>query len=414
MHSHGKKLGLLTLIAIVVGSQIGSGALSAPSVFAKYGLYSLYSWLFAGLGAMSLAYVFSKLSSLFPFTGGPHVYIKAAFNDRMAFFTGWIYWMVSWISTVVVLIACMAYLAKALQLGNMFSVTLLGLIIWFGVNWINCRSIVLSGKVEFVLTIVKVLFFLTFILIPLHFFDYANIKTYNVDFDFISSISAALWGFIGLEVATTPAESVEEPSVNIPKAVMFGTLLVVIIYMLANLAAIGSVNYAQLESTAAPYDIISQKVFRSSFLTNFLAFVLCLGSLNAWVLAAGQIALGLSNDKMLPKAFGKLKHNVPYFSIWLSAIGVGVIWIFCALFGYANQISIVIDALTPAFILVYLLCSLAFIKYARGFIQYLIGLLSVLFCGFLLCFTSLFSVYLILFLIIMGTIVYIMNVRKIY
>ncbi len=92
------KIGFWAIFALVVSSQIGSGIFMLPISLAPYGAYSLISWVISGLGAMSLALVFALLCAKFPETGGPHVYVKHAFGPVAAFFVGWTYWVISWVS----------------------------------------------------------------------------------------------------------------------------------------------------------------------------------------------------------------------------------------------------------------------------------------------------------------------------
>lgn len=396
------KIGTLSLISIVIGSQIGSGALSSPAIFAHFGLKSIYSWLIAGFGALCLSYVFAQLCFLLPYTGGPHVYIKHAFGHTFAFYIGWLYWMVSWISTVVVLIAGIGYLSEGLHLTNSLIITLLGLVIWIFMNYLNLKGTECSSKVELLLTGLKIIFFCVFIAIPFIYFDLNNIKYYEYSYDFPQSICAALWGFIGIEVATTPAEDVHNPRQTIPKAVMIGTCCVALIYLLGNIAALGCVHHTQLSASIAPYSLISNHIFSSNFITNIMAFILCLGSINAWILASGQIALGLSKDGYLPPIFKQTTNQAPYFSIIITAIGVSFIWIVGMMCNLLSQIAFIIDTLTPGFIITYLFCCCALIKLSNVKIHRIVAVISIIFCLGLLSIISTTSLIVTSIIIILG------------
>ncbi|GHT89161.1 hypothetical protein FACS1894113_3460 [Alphaproteobacteria bacterium] len=75
-----KDLNFLALVAIVIGSQIGSSTFITPATLAPFGCVGLLGWLVSVAGAISLALVFSDLSSHLPKNGGPHVYVAAAFG----------------------------------------------------------------------------------------------------------------------------------------------------------------------------------------------------------------------------------------------------------------------------------------------------------------------------------------------
>ncbi|WP_420420652.1 amino acid permease [Simkania sp.] len=65
-----RQLGLWMLTALVVGNMIGSGVFLLPASLATFGTVTIFSWVATSIGAMFLALVFAKLSTLFPKTGG--------------------------------------------------------------------------------------------------------------------------------------------------------------------------------------------------------------------------------------------------------------------------------------------------------------------------------------------------------
>ena len=147
---------------------------------------------------------------MFPKTGGPHVYAYHAFGPVVSFFTGWAYWVVSWFSTPVVIIAAVNYLATIMpitsplywQLGLLILITLL-----------NLKSVQSAGRVEFFLSLFK---FLPLVLIPLvalSHFKIENIQpTEPLTFRSLAEmVMISLFSFLGLESATTPAEFVDKP-----------------------------------------------------------------------------------------------------------------------------------------------------------------------------------------------------------
>ena len=151
-----KKLGFGAVLAIVFGSQIGSGIFVVPSALAPFGTFSVLGWILAGLGALLLAFVFAGLCEAFPKTGGPHVYVHKMFGRLPAFFTGWTYWLISWISSSVVVITAIACLHPFFgEYQSPLLYLALEILLLISLTYINCRSVVLSGKLQFVLTVLK-------------------------------------------------------------------------------------------------------------------------------------------------------------------------------------------------------------------------------------------------------------------
>lgn len=394
-----RKIGFWAVFAIVTGSQIGSGVFMLPATLAPYGFYGLMGWVFSGLGALALSIVFSKLCMRFPHTGGPHVYVEKSLGKSAAFFTGWTYWVISWVSTPAVIVTTAGYLSPVLGLEGKFSYLAVELVLLFSIIAINLRGVNVAGKAEFVLTFFK---FIPLIILPLLALAHFDIKNIAIAPEMaslpVSKLLAqttllTLWGFIGLETATVPAGSVDTPTKTIPRAIILGTLSVVILYLINSLGMMGAIPSTTLAVSKAPYIDVAQHIFGGNwhFVISIIAAVACIGTLNAWVLTSGQIALGLSQDGFLPKFFGKVnKQNAPHISILISNICIVPILILTLSDNLAAQVAFVIDVSVLSFIFVYLVCCCGFLVlkiHHRGSISFqslIVGLIAALFCLWIL------------------------------
>lgn len=364
-------MGFWAVFAIVFGSQIGSGIFMLPSVLAPYGAFGIFGWCSAGLGAILLALIFSELCARYPQTGGPHVYVKAEFGNTSAFFIGWAYWLVSWISTSVVIVSAVAYLTPFFNDPSPNFNLLLEISLLLIVTALNCKSVKLSGQVEFALTILK---FVPFVIVPLILFpnfDYSCIAI-SRDFSQFSPVKLmnmvtilCFWGFIGVECATTPAGSVRNPGKTIPRAIIFGTCCVALVYLVNSAAVMGVVpSYILGKSTAPFVDAINAVAGENvSYLFSAIASIVCIGTLNAWVLTSAQISLGLAEDKLLPRFFGeKNKEDSPYVSVLISSFGLVLMLILTKQESFSEQISYIINFSVVVFLLVYIACCLVYLK----------------------------------------------------
>src|SRR4029077_18876661 len=79
--------------ALVVGNIIGTGIFMLPVALAPLGMNSVPAWLFTGIGAMLLAFVFARLARDLPEAGGPFAYTRLAFGPFVAFIVAWGYWV---------------------------------------------------------------------------------------------------------------------------------------------------------------------------------------------------------------------------------------------------------------------------------------------------------------------------------
>lgn len=397
------KIGFWSVFAIVTGSQIGSGVFMLPSSLAPYGIWGLFGYLISGCGALALSFVFASLCAKWPRTGGPHVYAQHSFGPMIGFFCGWTYWVISWVSTTAVIITSVGCLSPFFT--NDFIVNhsrefylLLEIILLFIITFINLKGIIIAGRAEFILTVLK---FIPLIILPitaLYYFDKQNFiisATVNVTGSFANNFSIlgkvtllTLWGFIGLETATTPADAVLNPAVTIPRAIILGTLSVLLLYILNFIGINGSLSGFVLMNSVAPYMDVAQNVFGGNWhlLIAIITSIICIGTLNAWVLTSGQIALGLAKDGLFPKFFAKKnRFDAPVVALLVSSTLIVPLLFLVSTKSFTQQILVIVDISVIAFLFVYLICCLSFLKLLlqkkqKAISSFLFGLLALMFC----------------------------------
>lgn len=362
-----KKIGFWSVLALVVGSQIGSAVFMLPASLAPFGVYGIAGWMASTLGAISLAIVFATLCAKFPKTGGPHVYIRQLFGKDIAFFAGWTYWVVSWVSTTAVIVATVGYFEPFVGTQTKLDTFLLEVGLLFALCLLNVYGVNAAGKAETFLTLLK---FLPLFIVPIIAISSFDIKNLHISSSIITqspvtNIAQAalltLWGFVGLESATTSAGSVENSSKTIPKALIIGTSIVAFVYVFNSLSIMGLIPGEKLAKSNAPYADAAKYLFGGTWhlWVSLAAAIVCIGSLNAWVLTSGQISLGLAKDKMMPKIFAKLNSGgSPYFSVIISCLGIIPLLIITADQTLAKQVAEVIDFSVTSFLFIYMLCSL--------------------------------------------------------
>jgi APA family basic amino acid/polyamine antiporter len=392
-----QKIGFWSVFAIVTGSQIGSGVFMAPSTLAPYGAIGLLGWLVSGFGALSLAYVFAKLCGQFPKTGGPHVFVLEAFGKHAAFFTGWTYWVVSFISSTAVIVTSIGYLSPFLPVHTGLYLALELLLLAF-IVWLNLRGVKAAGNAEFFLTLLKFVPLLLLPAIGFLYFDSANLtvapdKAQLSLPQMLGHVTLlTLWGFIGLESATAPAGSVENASKTIPRAILLGTVTVAIVYVFSSVGIMGLIPGAELATSKAPYVDAAQIVFGGSwhYGISIIASIVCIGTLNAWVLTSGQIALGLAEEGYLPRPFARTNARLaPAFSILISSFGIVPLLFLTNSATFAEQVTSIIDISVISFLFVYVLCCLSLLWISlrernRNWVNMIAALLALVFCVFII------------------------------
>lgn len=393
-------MGFWSVTSLVAGSQIGTGIFLLPVALAAFGAAGLSSWLITGLGAILLALVFARLSSHIPKTGGPHTFIEEAFGKSMGFFSAWTYWVISWLSTPLVVVAIVSYLSPVFGTLHPLSNLLLELFFLAFIVCLNLSGVKSAGRVEFVLTLLKLLPLLLVPVAGIFFFNKNHLMPFNpTSQPILHTINAAalltFWGFIGVESATTPAESVENPRKTIPKAVITGTLIVALVYIFSSTIVMGVVPPEILSVSKAPFADAAQFIFGGNWyiIISIAASIVCLGTLNAWVLTSGQIALGAAYDGHLPRFFTiKNAHGSPKWGLIVSALGIVPVLIITMNQNLVSMVNFSIDVSVTAFLFIYGLSVLSYLKLfwknqqtgSFNIMTILIGFGALSFCGWAL------------------------------
>jgi APA family basic amino acid/polyamine antiporter len=397
-----KKLHFHSVVALVIGSQIGSGIFLLPTSLAPFGAVSLFGWLASGIGAILMALVFAQLSMRTSQGGGPHVYIEKAFGRKAAFFTAWTYWVISWASSIAVIIASIGYLSSLISISG--PVMTLGLEIFLVtiITTINIRSASLAGFFEIFLTFLKCA---PLILIPIvgFFFIKSEHFTFPKEPSFFSSLNSssilAFWGFIGLETATTAAGIIDKPTQTIPRAVILGTSIVATIYFFNSFSIMGILPASVLENSQAPYVDAAKVLFGGSWhcMIAVAAFISCIGTLNAWVLTSGQIAAEAAKKGLFPSIFARSnREGAPYVSLLIALVCTQLLLFLTLTPNILKQLNMIIDLSVSIFLFIYMACGLAFLKmlFTKQIISEkpklytLIAILACSFCVWILAFTS--------------------------
>lgn len=421
-----KKIGFWALLSIVIGSQVGSSVFMSPANLAPFGYFSFIGWVISGLGALSLSFVFSSLGSRIPRTGGPHAFVEEAFGRHAAFFTGWTYWVVSWVSTTAVISTATGYLVEFIGQVSPNSHLAIEVLLLLAIMILNMFGILVAGKAEFWLTLLK---FIPLALVPLVALFYFNINNFQIlevyaqesPTSMIAKVTMlTMWGFIGVESGTTPAGSVENPQRTIPRAIFLGTLSVLLIYLFNHIGISGLIPAEKLAVSKAPYVDVAKILFGGKWylLIALIGAIVCVGTLNAWVITSSQIAYGLSLDKYLPQIFSsKNKHGAPWFSVLSSCVGILPMLLLTANDNIADQIKSIIDISVTSFLFVYLICSFALIKITRfrkdsKRLSDVLAIVACLFCAWVIYETPIKILILSMLFTLSGAFIYFFSPKK--
>lgn len=363
----GQKLGLWMSTALVSGNMVGSGIFLVPAALALYGGISILGWLFSTAGAILLAIVFARLSRLVKGIGGPYIYARKSFGDLAGFMVAWGYWISIWSGNAAISVAAIGYLNNfwpGLAKNHLLSGLLAISAIWF-FTWINTLGIRKVGFVQLVFTILKIIPLIAIAIFGYFYFDPGNFKPFNLSGE--SAFSAigrtavlTLWAFLGLESVTIPADKIKDPELTIPRATIFGTLLVAVIYIGSTVAVMGIISPQALANSTSPFADAANNIWNSwaGYAVAGGAVIACFGALNGWILLQGQLPMAAAKNDIFPKIFRKTsKKNIPIYGLIISSILATILISMNYTRGLVEMFTFIIMVATLATLLPYLLSA---------------------------------------------------------
>jgi APA family basic amino acid/polyamine antiporter len=305
-------------VALVMGNMIGSGIFLVPASLAPYGGLSLVGWLVSTAGALFLAAVFAHLARLDPAAGGPYAYTRRGFGDLAAFLVAWGYWISIWTTLGALAVAFVGYLGSVIpsliRTPAAAALTALGAVwLLIGVNAAGVRS---AAWMQVATTVLKLLPLGAIGIAGLAHFEPSHFAIAQTDpRSILVTVSAAatltLWAFLGLESATIPAESIDDPDRTIPRATIVGTLLTSVVYVVSTVGVMSLVAPAALGRSTAPFADAARALWGGSGAAVIAigASISAFGALNGWVLLVGQLPMAVARDGLFPRVFSRTSRN---------------------------------------------------------------------------------------------------------
>lgn len=367
------KIGLLNLTLFVVGAQIGPGIFALPQQFAPYGLYGLLSWTVVGMGAVVLALVFARLSLRVPLqTGGPHTYVQEAFGKPFwTFLIAWTYWSVSWVGTISVVSTCTGALevlcgpwAGTTRLAAQCALFGLGL----GLNALGAGFVSKSNAVAVAVKFLAIGAVVAWAFPHMRFEHLVRPSDLEPWKAFGAAGAVGLWGFVGLESATVHIDEIANPARSVPRALVLGTVAVVLVYIVSTTVVVAAYPPAAFSQDFSPFLAGARMVWGDNgakAMAGLVVFV-CLNALLAWMMLAAQVSLGAAQQGVFPAWFArKNRFGAPVFGLVTPIVLSLPFMVSMAESSCAQQIRTVIDLSVNGLIFVYGAAVVAWMWFLR-------------------------------------------------
>ena len=367
-----KKLGLWTSTSLVLGNMIGAGVFMMPSTLASFGGISIIGWVSSSIGAFLLAKIFAHLSKMMPGKdGGPYAYSKSALGDFAGFLVAWGYLISVWCTNAAITVSFISALSTfipALATNSLLAVFTGLATIWI-LTWINTLGVFTSGKLQLITTILKVVPIFLVGVVGLFFIQWNNFLPFNASgTSTLSAITASttltFFAFLGIECATIPSGSVDNPEKTIARATLLGTLIATIVYILSTVSIMGMIPAAQLKTTVTPFADAATIIWGdgAKYWVSAGVAIAAFGALNGYILIQGQLPAAIAADQLFPAVFAKKNSKgVPAFGVAISSILVSFFMIMNYTKGLVDQFKFLILLTTLTVLIPYLFSTAAYI-----------------------------------------------------
>ncbi len=331
-----RKLTVFDGTALLVGSVIGSGIFVVPSLIARHvpdpGLV-LGIWVFSGLLVLCGALTLAELGAMLPHSGGLYVYMREAYGPFWAFLYGWTIMLVAIPASIAALTSVfLLYLRLFLPL-SWPAEKAVGIGILLGLAFINVRGAKLGARVQNVFAVLKAGGLVGLILLALltgrgdagHFLPVVPAEFSGGLLTAIGlAMISTLFAYDGWQFVSLLAGEIRDPGRNVPRSIITGVLVIMALYVSANLAYIyvlGQPRIAGAERVAAD---AMQAMIGPVGGTIIALVILCstFGAISANVLAAPRVLFAMGRDGSFFPQLARVHpdHETPSTAIWALAL----------------------------------------------------------------------------------------------
>ena len=371
-----RALSLRDAIALVL-TVIGTGIFLKTATMAQLvGTPStvLLAWLAAGLLSLAGALTYAELGAMMPEAGGEYVFLREAYGDLLAYLFGW---------SSVMLIASGGLAAVSTALASFLSSLVRLNAVWMThdfhllgqvVHWrlgiqqlvavavillfaaVNSRGTAAGARVQWIATVAK-LGGIAIIVIGAFFLSKSgSLEHLKVPVAeqrpsagmgaFGAAMIAALWAYHGWSNVSMMAGEIEKPERNVPRALIYGMLIVILVYLITNLAYFYALPFTEVLTSnstafrdALPVAAAAAQTFASggAQIVSIAFMIAAVGALNGITMMNARVPFAMARDGLFFSGLGNLgrKSLVPVNAIWFQAIWACLL----ALSGTFDQIT---------------------------------------------------------------------------
>ena len=293
--SYKQSLGQLELVSLGIGGTIGSGIFVVPGIAAGIlGPTSLIAWGIVAVSATLVMISLAWVSTSYGRSGTFFTIFSSLFGRKLSTILVTLY-TISAIFGVATIAAGIGQYITFFSIGNIFVIEILIILAFCAINLVG---ISLSGITENILTLLKILPIIIITLALLPFIKPENLVQ-TVPFSFMGLFSAIIivyWPFTGFEISAIPVNEMSDPR-TVARSLGIVMITVTAIYLLLNLALIGSTGSEILAASPAPVATATSLLFsHSGYLVAVIGIFAMLSAMNAYIVASSRVVHNVATE----------------------------------------------------------------------------------------------------------------------
>ncbi|MFK3557311.1 basic amino acid/polyamine antiporter [Pasteurella multocida] len=395
-----KKIGLLSLTALVLSSMIGSGIFSLPQNMAEVaGAQALViGWIITGIGIIFLGLSFFFISRLRPeLDGGIYTYAREGFGDLVGFLSAWGYWLCATIGSVGYLVVAFEGIGLFTDSPNriifaqgntIFAFLGASLVVWL-VHWLITRGVKEAAFLNLLATFVKAFPLVLFIVLAAWFFSPEtfnhDIQATNLNHSITDQVKntmlITLWVFVGVEGAAVLSAHAQKRS-DVGLATVLGIVIALILYVAITVLSLGILPREMIANMPNPSmaGLLEHMIGSSGkIIITACLIVSVLASYISWTMYSAEVPYRGAQNGAFPKILNKINENdTPINSLWFTNLVVQFCLVLVLMTGKSYNALLLISTsmiLVPYFLIGAYLLKLSIQQNSAWYIK-LTGLLA--------------------------------------
>ena len=334
-HDLRRVIGLAGGIALIVGITIGGGIFRKPPTIAGLvpnPMVIMGLWTAFGLISICGALAVAELSTLLPRAGGVYVFLREAYGDAAAFVFGWLYVLVTTPTAVAALsVVFSEFLLNLLgRSGNAAPAQPIAIAAIVTLTWANVLGARVGAAVSEVTTLVKVTA-LAAIILGAFLFGNGNLSNITAGGvvergGLARAVASVFWTYDGWIAVSMIAGEVVAPERLMKRIIIIGMLIIVTLYIGANLAYLYMMPVAVMaeQKEAIARTVMTEIAGPAAGVVILLAIMTSVfGALNGNFLAKPRVAYAMARDGLTFSFLGKIHQR--YATPWAALLIQGVV-----------------------------------------------------------------------------------------